>query len=83
MNRANAFFSNLTGDKVSDTSEIKEEMGDYSLQDLEDFVFPITKNGLLDGLQNNGSSNLLIGAIRDIPQDVFDNPDDLRSKLPV
>lgn len=83
MNRAKAFFSNLTGDKVSDTSEIKEEMGDYSLQDLEDFVFPITKNELLDGLQNNGSSNLLIGAIRDIPQDVFDNPDDLRSKLPV
>ena len=83
MNRAKAFFSNLTGDKVSDTSEIKEEMGDYGLQDLEDFVFPITKNELLDGLQNNGSSNLLIGAIRDIPQDVFDNPDDLRSKLPV
>lgn len=83
MNRAKAFFSNLTGDKVAETSQIKEEMGDYSLEDLDDFVYPITKNEVLEALHNNGSSNLLISAIRDIPHDVFDNPDDLRTRLPV
>lgn len=81
MNRAKAFFSNLTGDKVADTREIKEEMGDYSLQDLDAIIFPITKNELLEVLHNNGSSNLLIDAVRDVPQDVFDNPTDLRNKL--
>lgn len=83
MNRAKAFFSNLTGDKVAETSQIKEEMGDYSLQDLDDIVFPITKNELVEVLQNNGSSNLLIDAIRDIRQDVFDSRDALRDKLTV
>lgn len=83
MNRARSFFSNLTGDKVAETSEIKEEMGDYSLQDLDAIVFPITRAELLEVLERNGSSNLLIDAIRNMKQDVFDNPDDLRSKLPV
>lgn len=83
MNRARTFFSNLTGDKVEETSEIKEEMGDYSLEDLDLIQFPITKNELLEILRKNGSSNLLIDAIRDTPQDTFDSLDHLRAKLPI
>lgn len=83
MDRARGFFSNLTGDKVSDTSEIKAEIGDYGIEDLNDFTFPITKNEMLEVLRANGSSNLLIDAIYNVPQDTFNNLDDLRSKLQI
>lgn len=83
MHRARKFFSNLTGDQVEETSEIKEEMGDYSLDDLRDITFPITKNELVEVLRQNGSSNLLIENIMKVPQDTFNDLHDLRSKLPV
>lgn len=83
MHRARQFFSNLTGRKVSETSDIKEEMGDFSLGDLEDLTFPITKNEVLETLRRNGSSNLLINAVAKIDRDTFDDLNDLRSRLPL
>ena len=83
MHRARRFFSNLTGNPVEETSEIKEEMGDYSLDDLRDLTFPITKNEVMEVLRRNGSSNLLINAIERVPQDTFDSLDDLHSKLSI
>lgn len=82
MHRARKFFSNLTGQKVTETSEIKEEMGDFSLDDLEDLTFPISKNEVLETLRRNGSSDLLIDAVEDVDQHMFNSLNDLRSKLP-
>lgn len=82
MNKVRGFFSNLTGEKVSDTSEIKEAMGDVSLDDLRDITFPITKNEIVETLRANGSSNLLIEAIEKIPQDTFNDLNSLRNRLP-
>ena len=83
MNRARQFFSNLTGQKVTETSESKESMGDFSLGDLDDLTFPISKNEVLETLRRNGSSNLLINAVEKIDQDMFDDLNDLRSRLPL
>lgn len=83
MHRARQFFSNLTGQKVTETSDIKEEMGDYSLGDLEDLTFPISKNEVLETLRRNGSSNLLIEAVEKVDQDMFNNLNDLRNRLPL
>lgn len=83
MHRARRFFSNLTGDPVEETSAIKEEMGDYGLQDLRDLTFPITKNEVVEVLRHNGSSNLLINDILKIPQDTFNDLQSLQSRLPV
>lgn len=81
MHRARQFFSNLTGRKVAETSEIKEEMGDFSLADLEDLTFPISKNEVIETLQRNGSSNLLIDAVEKVDRDTFNDLNDLRSRL--
>lgn len=83
MHRARQFFSNLTGRKVSETSDIKEKMGDFSLDDLEDLTFPISKNEVLETLRRNGSSNLLIEAVEKVDQDMFNNLNDLRNRLPL
>ena len=83
MHRARQFFSNLTGQKVAETSDIKEEMGDYSLDDLDDLTFPISKNEVLETLRRNGSSNLLIEAVEKVDQDMFNNLNDLRDRMPI
>lgn len=81
MDRIRGFFSSLTGDKVSETGQIKEQMGDLGLDDLRDLTFPITKNEVVEVLRNNGSSNLLIDAVMRVPQNTFNDLNDLRSKL--
>jgi hypothetical protein len=84
MNRIRGFFGNLARDNdPRDTSDIKAEMGDLGLSDLNDLPFPITKAEVLESLRNNGSSALLIDAVEKVPADTFNNLNDLKSKLPV
>lgn len=83
MHRVRGFFSNLTGQKVTETSEVKAEMGDYSLEDLDNLTYPITKAEVLETLRRNGSSNLLIDAVERVPQDTFNDLHALRSRLSI
>jgi hypothetical protein len=83
MHRVRGFFSGLTGDRITDTSRVKAEMGDLGLDDLRDLTYPITKAEVLEVLRNNGSSALLIDAVSKVPQNTFNDLNDLRSKIKV
>jgi hypothetical protein len=84
MNRIRGFFGNLARDNdPQDTSDIKAEMGDYGIEDLNDLPYPITKAEVLESLRANGSSALLIGAVEKVPFDTFNDLNDLKRKLQV
>lgn len=84
MDKIKGLFNDLTGgDGKMDSSDIKAQVGDLGIDDLKDLTFPITKAEVLEVLRSNGSSNLLIEAVEKVPQDTFNNLNDLKSKLPI
>lgn len=83
MDKIKGLFNDLTGgDGKVDSSDIKANVGDLGLDDLKDLTFPITKAEVLEVLRNNGSSELLIQGVEKVPQDTFNDINDLRAKLP-
>lgn len=84
MDRIRDIFDDLTGgDGNLESSDVKAEIGDLGLGDLQDLTFPITKAEVLETLRNNGSSSLLIDAVEKAPADTFNSLNDLKSKLPI
>lgn len=84
MNKIRDLFNGLTrGNGKVQSSEIKAQIGDLSLDDLKDLTFPITKAEVLETLRANGSSDLLIQAVEKVPQNSFDSLNDLKAKLPI
>ena len=84
MDKIKSLFNDLTGgDGKVDSSDIKAQIGDLGLDDLKNLSFPITKAEVLEVLRSNGSSSLLIEAVEKVPQDTFNNINDLKGKLPI
>lgn len=83
MDKIKNLFNDLTGgDGKVDSSDIKANLGDVGLDDLKNLTFPITKAEVLEVLRANGSSDLLIQGVEKVPQDTFNDINDLRAKLP-
>lgn len=83
MDKIKKIFDDITGgDGKLDASDIKSQLGDLGLDDLQDIKFPITKQEIIDILKENKASSALIAGAEQLPDETFNSLNDLKSKLP-
>lgn len=89
FNDINGGDSKLDGDDLKnvDVNELKKNaedlgIGKYDVEALTKLSFPLEKNEVVSNLKAAGVSDQLVGLVEKVPDQLFENLDQLRAKLP-
>lgn len=58
-------------------------MGNIDLDLLKSLEFPLTKQEVVSQIKAAGANDMLVGLVEKVPDQVYENINDLRDKLPI